>query len=607
MSDCVSIIAEIGINHNGLPELAKDLIDAAGNAGVYGIKFQYRNLGNIYISGHQEIGDEILAEQIERTFLSPEIILEMAQYARSKGLAAGISFFNNEDMGDFGADIETFEFYKIPSAELTNLPLIENICAYGKTVYISTGGHSETQIEKVFSSIQHNNWMPMHCVSNYPTSPENAKLGYISWLRERWKREIGYSSHDIKYENCLLAMQVGASVIERHITMDKKAPGLDHSSSSTPIEFQTICQFAKSIGLIVSGNTKREPNQGERINIQNLGRSFYFSRNLNVGDRPDINDVVYRSPKVSVDFTSIDDLIGLPLVRKCKQGEPLTLGHFEVNPELKKSTEDFAKNASLGIPVRIHDIKKFQQLFDIGSFEFHLSYQESLSDLPLSACKSENTYSIHLPDYINSDYLIDIFSEENDRRDASRKIISLIAIFAEKIQELTGKPVPIVGSFSAVHGSKEEFYMRHRDYIESLSNKQITLLPQWLPPIAWYFGGSVPVSVFNDEEDIDLVNKYQMNICLDISHYLLAANYHGFDKKKTLEKLLPLTGHVHIADSQGIDGEGLQIGEGDAENMSIISECLNIDRTKIIEIWQGHLDEGRKIIEALERLEVANT
>ena len=85
----------------------------------------------------------------------------------------------------------------------------------------------------------------MHCISNYPLSIQNTNLGYITYLSNRWTCEVGYSSHDDYWESCLLAMQLGATTIERHITLDRNAEGLDHSSSSTPDEFARLATFAK--------------------------------------------------------------------------------------------------------------------------------------------------------------------------------------------------------------------------------------------------------------------------------------------------------------------------------------------------------------------------
>ncbi len=226
----IKIIAEIGINHDGSLDKAAALVIAASAAGVHAVKFQYRNLDNAYSSGSsREIGDEILLREIRKAFLPPEQLLALARLSREHGLEVGISFFDVQDIQDFGASVAEFDFFKMPSAELTNAPLIDALMALDRHLYISTGCHTETEIEAAFTRLPKAGWSPMHCISNYPLSLQNARLGYIKYLGRRWNCDVGYSSHDDHWEACLLAMQLGADVIERHITLDRLSEGLDHS------------------------------------------------------------------------------------------------------------------------------------------------------------------------------------------------------------------------------------------------------------------------------------------------------------------------------------------------------------------------------------------
>ena len=277
MSSKIKIIAEIGINHNGSFDTAQKLILNSKYANIDSVKFQYRNLESAYSThANREIGDEILISQIKENYLNPEEILKLTEYAHSMGMAVGISFFNSNDINDFRTAISLFNFFKLPSAELTNSNLIQNLLKTNKHLYISTGAHSEIEIENAFKDLPKNNWTPLHCISNYPAKSENSKLGYIKYLSKRWKRDIGYSSHDEFWEICLLALANGATVVERHITLDKSSKGLDHSSSSTPDEFKRLAEIAKNFKNIERGNNERVPNQGERLNRQNLGRSYFL-------------------------------------------------------------------------------------------------------------------------------------------------------------------------------------------------------------------------------------------------------------------------------------------------------------------------------------------
>ena len=294
----IKVIAEIGINHDGDFNKAKKLIDLSKASEVWGVKFQYRNLNRSYHDQSKEIGDESLKHEIKKVYLSPPKILELTKYAKFKGLKVGISFFIKEDILDFNEFIEEFDFYKIPSVELSNLVLIDYLMKKEKLVLLSTGCHDEYEIKQVITHLKSKkNWMMLHCVSNYPLASYNAKLGYIKRLEQLCEKNVGYSSHDQDWELCLLALKEGATIIERHITLDKKAKGLDHSTSSTPDEFKKLGDIIKNWNDIYRGNEERVLNQGELLNKQNLGRSFVSLEDYNIGDQIDFDQLDYRDRK----------------------------------------------------------------------------------------------------------------------------------------------------------------------------------------------------------------------------------------------------------------------------------------------------------------------
>ena len=138
----IEVIAEIGINHNGNYETAKKLIIECMNTNVTSIKFQYRNLERAYHNSSREIGDESLKPEIKRNYLHPAKIIKLLNFAKLNFLKCGISFFIIKDIKDFGKNIDKFDFFKIPSVELTNKKLIQKLLEFKKTVYLSTGCHS---------------------------------------------------------------------------------------------------------------------------------------------------------------------------------------------------------------------------------------------------------------------------------------------------------------------------------------------------------------------------------------------------------------------------------------------------------------------------------
>jgi sialic acid synthase SpsE len=599
MIDKIFIIAEIGINHDGQYKIAEELIKAAALSGADGVKFQYRNLKNAYADGPRQIGDEILLKEINKNYLSPAEILLLTECAHGLGIKAGISFFNESDLDDFDTGILKFDFFKAPSVELTNTSLINRMLRLGRPVYVSLGCQSEHAIEQAFASFEGDNWIALHCVSNYPVSLHNSKLGYMRHMAKKWPKPFGYSSHDENWEVCLLAMVMGASVIERHITFDRQSQGLDHSTSSTPDDFKKIALFAENMQLILSGNGPRVPNQGELLNLQNLGRSYYAKDTIKPGEILALNKLVFRAPRVGFGKSEIKEFIGRTPIVPINAGAVLSRAAFEQRAKVPEAAIEYARNNKIGIPVRLHDLASIEKQFPVGNYEFHLSFGEVLGMLDADQFNPRHQYSIHLPDYINSTQLMDPFSVDRQQSQDSAHILNRTVDFAKALQERTGRRVPIVGSFSVVHSNRSQFYEQHASLLFGYKEQGISILPQWLPPIAWYFGGSVKLHALNQKQDSEYIQSHQLPICMDVCHLFMGDSLHNFGAQSMIDTLRPYISHVHIADAKGVDGEGMHFGEGDPMNIPVIESVIGIDCMKIIEVWQGHLDENAGFAKAL--------
>lgn len=592
------VIAELGINHQGAEDVAAKLIKGAASAGVQAVKFQYRNLRNSYSVGANEIGDEILKAEINRNFLEPEQILKLTKTAKSLSLWVGISFFSLDDCLDFGSEIDHFDFYKIPSVELLNYQLIDFFVKKKKPLFISTGAHWENEVEESLSRISTDNWFPLHCVSNYPVAPHNANLPYIAYLKHKWKRPVGFSSHDRDWEFLLLAMKYSPRIIERHITLDKEMPGLDQSTSSTIQEFDKLIRIlCATKNMPKETFTGRVPNQGELLNRQNLGRSLYFSVDHFKGEILNLETTVYRSPQIGITPSQLDKLKSTKLLKDGKAGMPLLKSHFEDGIKLEQEHIRFANQNQIALPVRLHDFNEVQREIPLDFLELHLSYSEIDKLKDFSKSFHGTSLSLHLPDYIGPLDLIDPFSPKQEIRLQSTQIIEKVSSFVSEVQDSTGKTVLIVGSFPAnFHNSRKEYYEKFFELQTTLLQRDIVLTLQWLPPFAWYFGGSEQLHVCNTIEDAKLIREIGNSICMDISHLILGSNFFHFDLWEILKLLSPNIEFYHLSDAEGLDGEGLQLGLNDDFKSHLFRNILAKDTRKTIEVWQGHLDncEGFK-------------
>jgi sialic acid synthase SpsE len=584
------LIAEIGINHSGSAEIACLLIRRAAESGANAVKFQYRNLDNIYGSRQVEIGDEILAAEIERNHLHPSTILELTREAKKLGLDVGISFFSEWDIHDFGGHTADFDFFKIPSVELGNASLKAALIATGMPIIISLGAHSQEEIEYHLRGIPESRCILMHCVSNYPVAYHNARLGYIKYLKENYRCIIGYSSHDDSWEVCIAALAFGASVVERHITTNKQQKGLDHSSSSTPEEFEKLSLLMKAWPDLTLGNGPRYVNQGELINRQNLGRTAYAKRDLIKGEVVSPSDVVFLSPAVGLSYSDIDYIRKTPLVNSVSRLSPIRKSDFTAFEEIPDTVSELINSNRVALPARLHDLKDIKKQFGARHLELHMSYGEINEIRDLKWLPPNTYFSVHIPDYINSTQLLDIFSGNLEQRDASRRLVSQCVSLAESIAERSDNFVPIVCSFTSQDSSQNQFYQHLLEYLTMIPQYNCKIYPQLLPPFAWYFGGSVRLNNFNSPDALEAIRTLGLEYCWDTSHSFMCSAYYGQDYLEQLKRTTHLVQHIHIAGAQGIDGEGTRINKCSNLQKQLIREALKFDCMKVIEVWQGHLD-----------------
>ena len=594
-----NVIAEIGINFGGNVDVAKDLILQASRAGCWGVKFQYRNIENFYFVGN-EIGDAIVRSEIEKNNLTFHQITALQEYANSIGLQFGMSFFRTQDLDFYLSHIGDPDFYKIPSAECMNAILVDALLERHKKVLISTGGHRVEDVINQYSHGKYTDIIILHCIANYPADLGIQNLSKIGKIAET--HQSGYSSHDVDYEVCIAAIALGAKWIERHLTNDKNGIGLDDSSSSTETEMKSVCKFAKLAEGII-GVSDCPPNQGEILNMQNLGTGLYLERNVNAGEILSLNDCVIAGPRKGLSVGEFEKIFkGKMIKRDLNKGAPITeMSFIEPTKALSEKQLSRAKKRKITIPVRIHDLGMMRKNIGTGSYEFHLSYEEVLSediDSVKDICRADENYSIHLPDYIPGNRIFDPLSADSETNQLSRKVLQRTERLSNSLEQLTGVSVPIVGSFS------QRSTMGHEEFFERLISEVIvssnqSIYPQWLPLNAWYFGGTVKLDVFNNEKYIQMIEEHNIKICLDICHVVLSANSHHADYTDWIARLMPYSGHLHVAEAIGEDGEGLPLGTGLPLDYV---EILGSKDMKVIEVWQGHFDDGYKFKQAVKYL-----
>ena len=262
------LIAEIGINHNGDIAIAKQLIDAAADAGFDAVKFQKRTIDIVYSkelldSPRESPWGTTQREQKQGLEFSKDQYFEIDSYCKEKKIQWTASAWDL-DSQDFIASFNV-TFNKVASPMLGHKPLLKKIAAERKMTYISTGMSTLEEIEEVVKIFRDENcpFELMHCNSTYPMKEEDANLACIPMLRDKFNCKVGYSGHESSLiKICVAAVALGATSIERHITLDRTMYGSDQAAS---IETSSLNQFVKSVRIIpnIIGSGKKVLNASE--------------------------------------------------------------------------------------------------------------------------------------------------------------------------------------------------------------------------------------------------------------------------------------------------------------------------------------------------------
>ena len=235
----------------------------------------------------------------------------------------------------------------------------------------------------------------------------------------------------------------------------------------------------------------------------------------------------------------------------------------------------------------------------IENYELHLSSADVMKLEKFKKLSNRHSFTIHLPDYQDSTRLLNPFTDEYKNKKESINIIRKVKDFASKLSEVQNDKVTVVASFSPRDGFLHNFYENCQGLQLEFAESGLDIAFQWLPPFAWYFGGSVKLNAFNKLSDVDYILQNNLNICLDTSHLLMSAKYFEYDPSLVLKLLQNQILHFHLADATGIDGEGVHLGQGDVENQDFLHEVLGYPQRKVLEVWQGHLNLYQGFFDAI--------
>jgi len=296
------IIAEIGINHEGNFLTAKKLILAAKKAGANAVKFQVFKPETLAIKKSKKTkfqkktsGKEDLSNIWNRVCLTYPILKKLRNYSKELKIDFICTPFDFESLNLIKK--LNLSAIKIASSDMTDYPLISEIAKLKKPIILSTGMSNGMEISKTLKIINSKNITILHCVSMYPCDNNKANLNRILSLKKKFKKyTIGYSDHCKNFEASIFALSLGAKVIEKHFTLDKKRVGLDHSLSADPIDLKIICDYAKSINDL-PGKGKINPSSQEQKFTKFFRKGIYANKKLSKNQVIKRDDLIIRRPE----------------------------------------------------------------------------------------------------------------------------------------------------------------------------------------------------------------------------------------------------------------------------------------------------------------------
>lgn len=312
--DKVFIIAEAGVNHNGSLVLAKQMVDKALLAGVDCIKFQTFKAENLVNKNAQKAkyqikntkNDEGQLSMLKKLELSFEDFTELKRYCNEKGIMFLSTPFDLESI-EFLAPM--MSIFKIPSGEITNLPYLRKINSYKKDVILSTGMATLDEIQAALNILKDCKVSLLHCTTEYPCPYDSVNMNAMLTMKEKFGLNIGYSDHTNGIEIPVMAVSMGATIIEKHFTLDKNMEGPDHKASLEPNELKNMVTAIRNVEKAF-GNGVKEPQEAEKKNIEIARKSIVAKCEIKKGEIFTEYNLTVKRPATGISPMEWDNVIG---------------------------------------------------------------------------------------------------------------------------------------------------------------------------------------------------------------------------------------------------------------------------------------------------------
>ena len=316
MQKHVFVIAEAGVNHNGSLTLAYQLVDAAKAAGADCVKFQTYITDNDTAEScekaeYQKNGQEESQYQLlKRLELSFDDFRKLQEYCNEKEILFLSTPFDEESI-DLLVQLRV-PIIKIPSGEITNYPYLKKIGGLKNRVILSTGMSTLEEVADAIKVLKDNGTEDitlLHCNSQYPTPMEDVNLKAINTLKETFNLKVGYSDHTLGIEVPIAATAMGASVIEKHFTIDSKMEGPDHKASLEPDQLKEMVKAIRNIEKAL-GCSEKKVSPSEEKNLKTVRKSIVASKTIYKGEKFNVNNITTKRPGIGISPMEWENVLG---------------------------------------------------------------------------------------------------------------------------------------------------------------------------------------------------------------------------------------------------------------------------------------------------------
>lgn len=326
------IIAEAGVNHNGDIKTAKSLITSAKKCGADIIKFQTAKLDAL-VSKYAPMAEyqvkntgikETQKDMLQKLLLSFSDFMELAGYCEQ----IGIKFLSTPFDIDSIHFLDTLQdIWKIPSGEITNYPYLVEIAKTGKKVILSTGMSTLEEVKGAVHVLNENGAgiiTLLHCTTEYPAPLQDVNLKAMLTLKKHFGGEVGYSDHTLGTEVSIAAVALGASIIEKHFTLDRNMEGPDHKASLEPDEFAAMVKSIRNVEKAL-GDGNKKPSESEKGNLVAARKSIVALKAIKKGDVFSEQNITTKRPGSGINPMHWEKILGTRAARDFKEDELIEL------------------------------------------------------------------------------------------------------------------------------------------------------------------------------------------------------------------------------------------------------------------------------------------